>query len=270
MKILIKGYHDFLKERFKGDKPTFIVELLYVLFCLGSGVYFAVLGRVQNTVMAFCFPVVVLLICLIEWKGGLRGGAVFYIVFFLMCSSNILGNGYGLYALMHPYFDKIMHTVSGIAFTCAGYAFTKKIAGGDDGKKFIYCLVFGLMFAMAIASVWEVFEYFVSEVLHDDMQSNYTVYTLDYVKYISNTTIYFTDGTMMEVEGYIDVGLFDTLQDITVCLCGSLFTIALLVLDHFCFKKAVNRLLIPRVIEGDSGKYITEKCSQLAENKKTD
>ncbi len=268
MKTQIKEYHNFLKERFGADKASFVVELIYVLLCIGSGIYFAVMGRWQNIFMSFVFPLIVLFVCIIEWKCRIRCGAVFYIVFFLMCSSNILGNGYGLYKSI-VYFDKIMHTMSGIVCTCFGYAIMKKITEGDSGKKFVYCIFFGLVFAMAVAAIWEVYEYFVSEVLHDDMQVNYIVDTFDYVSYIANTTVFFTDGTSMTIDGYIDIGLFDTLQDITVCLCGSLVTIALLVLDNQCFKRTVNRLIIPRVLGIDGEEDLAKAQNQLAENKET-
>lgn len=268
MKTIIKDYHNFLKERIKGDKAVFAVELIYVLFCLGSAVYFFASGKTQNALMSMVFPLIVFAVNLIEWKLAVRGGVLFYIIFFCMCTSNILGNGFGLYEIFKPYFDKVMHTLSGIAFTCFGYMLMKKMVEGDDGKKFVYCLIFGFVFAMAAASVWEVYEYFVSEVLHSDMQTNYIVDTIDYISYISNTTVYFTDGTSMEFAGYIDIGLFDTLQDITVCLCGSLVTIGLLVLDNYCFKRMVNRLIVPEVLRAEKAEGLNE-VNNLIEEKKT-
>lgn len=268
MKKLIKEYRNFLKERIKGDKIVFAIELIYVLFCISSAIYFATQGKIQNMVMSFVFPVIVLAVNLVEWKAKMRGGAVFYLFFFAMSTSNILGNGYGFYALFYPYFDKVMHTLSGIVFTCLGYSIIKVILEGDDGKKFVYCLIAGLIFAMAIASIWEVYEYFVSEVLHDDMQTNYIVNTIDYEKYIYQTYIYYTDGSSEIVDGYIDVGLFDTLQDIMVCLCGSLVTIGLLVLDNFCFRRAINRLIVPVSLKID-GDELSVKSEKLITDQKT-
>ncbi len=269
MKKIIKDYHNFLKNRFKDDVAVLIVELIYVLLCIGSGIYFAILGRVQNTAMSFFFPVIVLAACIFEWKANVRGGVLFYIVFLAMCSSNILGNGYSLYVRFFPYFDKIMHTLSGIAFTCFGYMLVKMMIHGDDGKKFACCLFFGIVFAMAVAAVWEVYEYFVSEVLLDDMQTNYIVDTIDYENYIVSTIINFQDGTSITVDGYIDIGLFDTLQDITVCLIGGSITVVLLVLDNLCFKRAINKVLVPRVLSIDVQKNVITENQTLQTEKET-
>ncbi len=244
------NWFHFLKGRLRTGLAVSIISAVFILFCIGSAIYFAVSGKTQNTLMSLVFPLIVVLAYILEYNLKMRLMPLFCVVFYIMCTSNICGNGYGMYEMGFN-FDKIMHTLSGIVFTCLGYALMKLAMRGDGGNKIVACLIGAFCFCMATAAVWEIYEYFVSEVLHDDMQGNQIVYTIDYIKEVEKTIIYYTDGTSEVVEGYIDIGLFDTLGDMTVCFFGSLVTIAVLAAERAFGKDLFNRLLVPVVLSVD-------------------
>ena len=61
---------------------------------------------------------------------------------------------------------------------------------------------------------------------------------------ITQTVIYYADGTKVILGGYLDVGLFDTLNDMLVCLMGGVVYIAALLIDHKLGGR-LRRLLVP-------------------------
>ena len=66
--------------------------------------------------------------------------------------TQLLGSSVGLYNL--PYYDKIMHFLSGIIFVIIGYILFKKHI---SSKKILYIVI--NCYETAVAFLWEVFEY---------------------------------------------------------------------------------------------------------------
>lgn len=109
---------------------------------------------------------------------------------FLTFMVGMVFNGYSRI----PYYDKAMHTITGLVFGLCGmifYYMLKPQRRLDKEECPIVCL-FSVSFAMLIAVLWEILEYVLNFILHNDAQK------------VAAT------------------GVNDTMLDIIVCLIGAL------------------------------------------------
>lgn len=67
----------------------------------------------------------------------------------------VLGRTYDFYGLV-PYWDKILHTLSGLMFAFVGFCAAPAYSGG---KKAVYAALFALMFSLATGYAWELLEF---------------------------------------------------------------------------------------------------------------
>lgn len=120
-----------------------------------------------------------------------------YIIHFAIYAFSTLAFGIGMilngYHLV-PGYDKFVHFLSGIVFTligcCVFYIFKPKRRPETTDAPLAGIFSFG--FSMAVACFWEIFEYAINFILHNDPQN------------------------------VLATGVNDTMQDIIACLLGSL------------------------------------------------
>ncbi len=125
---------------------------------------------------------------------------VYYLFSFMAV---VLGNVYEMYAKI-PVWDKMLHSASGFLITMIGlmlfYTLTKK----DFTKQpelLSVAIVFAESFNIAVAAVWEIYEYLLLVFFNIDAVNFYTT------------------------------GMNDTMQDMIVCLIGGLITAFFVWLD---------------------------------------
>ena len=112
-----------------------------------------------------------------------------------------------------PFYDKLIHTLSGTFFAFLGlicYSLLKA------EKRIDYCevpvaTVFSFSFSMMLAVVWEIYEYFISLV------------------------------SVLDPQNTLMTGIHDTMQDISVCLLG---TILFIIPEYLYFKKGIKDLFM--------------------------
>ena len=81
---------------------------------------------------------------------------------------------------------------------------------------------------------------------------------------IDKTVIHFADGReAFEFDGYLDIGLIDTIIDMAVCFLGSLIYFVLFALDWFKFNKTLNKVFIPGLTTQTVGQTSEEEQLSL-------
>ena len=118
------------------------------------------------------------------------------------------GNLYGLYGYV-PFWDKLLHTLSGPLFSIVGLSFaTLLLKEMPEGVgKAVAVVLFAFLFSLAVGYLWEVFEYSVDSLMPGGENGNWEV---------------------TEPRGS---GLIDTMSDLICNLLGTLcFLIPVLVL----------------------------------------
>jgi len=162
------------------------------------------------------------------------------------------------YYLTFPYWDLMLHTVNGFLCAAIGFALID-ILNGSEKISFnvspIFAAVCAFCFSMTIGVLWEFFEYFMDVAFHTDMQKDDIINTVCSVLFhpegrnISQTiTVETMTLNGMTFDGYIDIGLRDTMMDMFVNFIGA--TVFSVIGYFYVRKRGKSRLiegLIPRL-----------------------
>lgn len=157
------------------------------------------------------------------------------IIYLFIFSSQILGEIRNFYG-MFPYWDTMLHTINGFIFAGIGFSICEVLNNSPKTKLFLsplYITVVAILFSITIGTVWEFFEYGVDRYMYADMQKDrvitdlYTVYfndtnTVESFNDITQTVIYYGDGEVLVVDGFLDMGLNDTMKDMIVNFIGAI------------------------------------------------
>lgn len=168
------------------------------------------------------------------------------IILLFIFAAEILGE-LQCYFIQYPNWDTMLHTTSG--FLCAAVGFSLiDILNRDSRIKFnlspVYVAIVAFCFSMTIGILWEFFEFGADRLLHLDMQKDTVVQTITSVsldetnqnKPVTITDIHSVqvDGRDLGFDGYLDIGLYDTMEDLFVNFIGA---VTFSVIGYFYLKK---------------------------------
>ena len=155
------------------------------------------------------------------------------IILLFIFAAEILGELQS-YFIQYPYWDTMLHTTNG--FLCAAVGFSLiDILNRDAKIKFtlspVYVALAAFCFSMTIGVLWEFFEFGMDRLFHRDMQKDTIVHTISSVMLDStNSNIPITidgitsvavNGRDLGFTGYLDIGLYDTMEDLFVNFIGA-------------------------------------------------
>ena len=184
------------------------------------------------TIPFVCLPA--LLSIIFKWK--LNFG--FYIVFSLYALGPILGAVYALYYITW-WWDDLLHALAGVIFAICG-AYIAIVLNKNGKTHYLLSALFGLFFSMGIAVLWELFEYSSDMLLGSDMQAD-TIVNYIATKVGRNDgglTVFeeiqdvIIDGKPLNLGGYLDIGLIDTISDMAVETAGGILYLIYAVIDR--------------------------------------
>jgi len=137
------------------------------------------------------------------------------------------------------WWDKLLHVCGGVLFAViGGYLFTRM---EPQSQRPWMAAVFGLLFSMAVAVLWEFVEYAMDRFGGMDMQND-TVIT-GFCSYLlgtepgktntlENITSVLVNGVPLPVDGYLDIGLHDTMLDLLLGTLGAVVVCLIQLLDQ--------------------------------------
>lgn len=153
------------------------------------------------------------------------------IILLFIFAAEILGELSNYYT-QYDFWDTMLHTVNG--FLCAAFGFSMvDILTRNKQEKFrlspLYVALVAFCFSMTVGVLWEFFEYGMDRVFHTDMQKDTVVYTVPTVALgddgavtvLDNITSVAVNGAELPLDGYLDIGLHDTMMDLFVNFCGA-------------------------------------------------
>lgn len=159
-------------------------------------------------------------------------------IYLFIFSAEILGEIDNFFGII-PYWDIILHTINGFLATAVGFSLVdllNKNSKNINLSPFYLCLV-AFCFSMTIGVLWEFFEYSCDKFLNVDMQKDTVIQKISSVTLnpdgenkavvvddIGKTIIYDTNGDVLQVidNGYLDIGLNDTIEDLFVNFIGAI------------------------------------------------
>lgn len=154
------------------------------------------------------------------------------IILIFIFSANILGEIAEFYVYI-PIWDTVLHTING--FLCAAIGLSLfELFNNNEKINFrvspFFLVLVAFCFSMTIAVGWEFFEFSQDRFFGYDMQKDTIVHRINSVALakdgtiisIGNITSTFVNGVELPIDGYLDIGLFDTMKDMFVNFIGAL------------------------------------------------
>lgn len=216
------------KLDYQERKPEIWIWGICTAFCVLSALGFFLAGDILSGLLCLGTVALVSLPFLLErwfhWK--LNRGFFFFCLFYAM--GPMLGKAYKLY-YMTNWWDKLLHTSAGFVFAVLGTYLAAVLNKGKETSPVLQVL-FGICFSIAVSAVWELVEFGVDQFFGADMQNDAIVTSIHSyllsdtpgvlweLPRIDSLTV---NGTPLEIGGYLDIGLIDTMQDVLVETTGA-------------------------------------------------
>lgn len=134
-----------------------------------------------------------------------------------------------------PMWDTILHTLNGFLAAAVGFSMTLILNRSNHAvfelSPFYMCVV-AFCFSMTIGVIWEIFEYTGDCLFGVDMQKDTVIHTISSITLnpdgaqrpvrITGITETVVNGQPLGINGYLDIGLIDTMTDLIVNFTGAL------------------------------------------------
>ena len=229
-----KKFKQVVKKSNKSSLAVYFVLRLLVILCLVRELFN---GNFENVLLCVLSLILFLLPAFIERTFKIElPNTLEIIIFIFIFSAEILGeinNFYGIFSN----FDDILHTLNGFLAASVGFSLIYLLNENIESFKLspIFVCIVAFCFSMTIGVLWEFFEYKMDNTFNMDMQKDQYVYkiktvTLDpkndnnvvKIDGIDKTVIYDKNNKeLVQLNGYLDIGLNDTMEDLLVNFIGA-------------------------------------------------
>lgn len=155
------------------------------------------------------------------------------IILIFIFAAEILGEISEFY-LVFPFWDSVLHTLNGFLAAAIGFSMVDLLNRSEKimfNLSPLFMAIVAFCFSMTIGVVWEFFEFMMDQVIGYDMQKDTIIHTIRSVTLdpagrnvpyvINNITETAVNGKELELGGYLDIGLIDTMQDLIVNFIGA-------------------------------------------------
>ena len=220
------------------NKKSIVIYLILRILVIVSMVFQILLGNFSNVAMCILTLLLFTIPTFISEKLKIGIPSLLEtIIYLFIYATAILGEINNFYGII-PFWDTLLHTLNG--FICAGIGFSLVDILNQNSKSMklspMYIAIVAFCFSMTIGVLWEFFEFSADNILKLDMQKDRVVQNISTVelnpdgenipikiKDIEKTEIYVKDGTITIIDnGYLDIGLIDTMKDLYVNLLGAI------------------------------------------------
>lgn len=156
------------------------------------------------------------------------------IVFCFIFASEVLGE-VNAFFIKIPFWDSILHTMTGFLAASIGFSLVTVLNNNKNLQfslsPFFMALV-AFTFSMTIGALWELYEFASDWFLHTDMQKDTIVHAIYSVMLdptqsnkavgITGITDTMVNGQSLGFNGYLDIGIVDTMEDLLVNFIGAI------------------------------------------------
>lgn len=215
-------------------KSVFVVYLVLRIVVIALMVLTIIDGNYENTFICVLVLVLFMLPDFIEKRLRIKLPSTLEIIILLFIfAAEILGE-VGAYFVRYANWDTVLHSLNGFVCAAFGYAlvdllnreerFSMKLAP-------IYLAIVAFCFSMTIGVIWEFFEFGVDRFLGKDMQKDTVIHAFSSVMLdptnsnipirVSDITDVAVNGQSLGLDGYLDIGLYDTMEDLFVNFIGA-------------------------------------------------
>lgn len=226
-----------LKDRIALNRRAFILYSILRALVLVTLIRCIMTQRWEGVAISILVLVLFLVPSLVEGMTHIEIPGLFQaIIYSFIFAAEILGEIDHYYVLI-PGWDTILHTLNG--FLCAAIGFSLVDLLNRSSKNIslspIYVTLVAFCFSMTIGVLWEFVEFSFDTFFGMDMQKDTFVTSISSVALdpanegnriqindIATTTITTAAGETTTINGYLDIGLIDTMKDLLVTFVGAL------------------------------------------------
>ena len=255
-----------LKETIHKQPAVFAVYVALRLIVLAELVMSIIRGEYESAFICLLVLALFILPFFIQQNFGIQLPSVLEIIILLFIfAAEILGE-LECYFITYPNWDSMLHTTTGFLCAATGFALID-ILNRNSRIKFqlspVYVALAAFCFSMTVGVLWEFFEFGMDRVFHLDMQKDTVVQSITSVMLDptnSNTPVTIdgihsvaVNGQDLGFDGYLDIGLYDTMADLFVNFIGAVVfsTIGYFYIKHRG-KGKLARAFIPTITESEN------------------
>lgn len=252
-----------LKATIRQQPAVFSVYVVLRLVVVAELVLSILRGEYESAFICLLVLILFILPFFIQQNFGIQLPTTLEIIILLFIfAAEILGELEG-YFITYPNWDTMLHTTTGFLCAATGFALID-ILNRNSRIKFhlspIYVALVAFCFSMTVGVLWEFFEFGMDRLFHLDMQKDTVVQSITSVMLDptnSNTPITVdgihsvaVNGNDLGFDGYLDIGLYDTMEDLFVNFIGA---VTFSVIGYFYIKHRgkgkLARAFIPTLSE---------------------
>lgn len=252
-----------LKATIRQQPAVFAVYVVLRLIVVAELVLSILRGEYESAFICLLVLILFILPFFIQQNFGIQLPTTLEIIILLFIfAAEILGELEG-YFITYPNWDTMLHTTTGFLCAATGFAHID-ILNRNSRIKFqlspVYVALAAFCFSMTVGVLWEFFEFGMDRLFHLDMQKDTVVQSITSVMLDptnSNTPITIdgihsvaVNGNDLGFDGYLDIGLYDTMEDLFVNFIGA---VTFSVIGYFYIKHRgkgkLARAFIPTLSE---------------------
>lgn len=131
-----------------------------------------------------------------------------------------------------PYWDTVLHTINGFVCAAVGFSMVSLLNKSEKVQFFVspvFLAIVSFTFSMTIGVLWEFFEFSMDQFFAMDTQKDTLITSIhsagvdEVIPAFEADNIHevMIDGKIISDQGYIDIGLIDTMEDLFVNFIGA-------------------------------------------------
>lgn len=239
-----------LIRQMRHNKSAFRVYLVLLILTVLAAIRSAFVGHWESVFICFLACLLYFIPPLVEKTARIELPTTLQILAFVFVfAAEVLGEIANFYERV-PLWDTLLHTVCGFMFAAFGFSLVDILNRGKANRHEmspVFLAFVAFCFSMTIGVLWEFVEFGIDTVMLKDMQKDFligNIYSVSFdpehsnrviaLENIVKTVITMKDGSTVTVDGYLDIGLIDTMKDMLVNLVGA---IVFSVIGFFYVKK---------------------------------
>ena len=215
-------------------KSSFAVYVVLRMLVLAMAILQFFNGNYENVFLCILTLLLLLAPAFIQVQFRIELPSVLEVIVLVFAfSAEILGEISSFYEIF-PFWDTVLHTMNGFLAAAIGFSLVD-LLNRSDRVKFelspLYLAIVSFCFSMTIGVIWEFFEFGMDQLFGFDMQKDAIVHSISsvmldpthtnhaiHIRHITQVTV---NGQNLDLGGYLDIGLIDTMEDLIVNFIGA-------------------------------------------------
>ncbi len=230
----MKNIKKALDMELREHKSSFIVYVVLRILVIVTMILQFLNGNYENFFLCILTLILLIMPSLIQVTLKIEFPTVLEILILIFIfSAEILGE-IREYYIMIPMWDTILHTINGFLAAAIGFSMVD-LLNRSDRMTFqlspLFTAIVAFCFSMTIGVVWEFFEFGMDMIFGLDMQKDTVIQAIrsvtlnpdgrNIVSVIDPIRSVVINGKELEIGGYLDIGLIDTMKDLIVNFIGA-------------------------------------------------